>query len=55
MRRVRCVFVVEPLQELSGQVVVLTLILMSVLLYKHRDHAAEFLRSFAAFEGFLRI
>jgi hypothetical protein len=48
-------FVGEPLQGLGGQVVVLTLILMSVLLYKHRDHAADFLRSFAAFEGFPRI
>ena len=40
-----------PPQRLSGQVVVLTLILMGVLLYKHRDHAGEFLRSFASFEG----
>ncbi len=31
--------------------VVLTLILMGVLLYKHRDRAAAFLRSFASFEG----
>ncbi len=29
----------------------LTLILMGVLLYKHRDRAGEFLRSFASFEG----
>jgi hypothetical protein len=43
-----------PPQRLSGQVVVLTLILMGVLLYKHRDHAGEFLRSFASFEGFPR-
>ena len=41
----------EPLHGLSGQVVVLTLILMGVLLYKHRDRAGEFLRSFASFEG----
>ena len=41
----------EPLQGLSGQVVVLTLILMGVLLYKHRDRAGEFLRSFTNFEG----
>ncbi len=39
---------------LIGQVVVLTLILMGVLLYKHRGHAGEFLRSFASFEGFPR-
>jgi len=32
-------------------VVVLTLIIMSVLLYKHRDRAREFLTSFASFEG----
>ncbi len=38
-------------QGLSGQVVVLTLILMGVLLYKHRDRAGEFLRSFVSFEG----
>ena len=44
-------FVGEPLQGLGGQVVVLTLILMGVLLYKHRDRAGEFLRSFASFEG----
>ena len=44
----------EPLQGLSGQVVVLTLILMGFLLYKHRDRAGEFLRSFASFEGSLR-
>ena len=44
----------SPLQELGGQVVVLTLILMGVLLYKHRDRAGEFLRSFASFEGSLR-
>jgi hypothetical protein len=43
-----------PPQRLSGQVVVLTLILMGFLLYKHRDHAGEFLRSFASFEGFPR-
>jgi hypothetical protein len=30
---------------------VLTLIIMSVLLYKHRDRAREFLLSFASFEG----
>ncbi len=42
------------LSGLSGQVVVLTLILMGVLLYKHRDRAGEFLRSFASFEGSLR-
>ena len=48
--RVVCL-VGEPLQGLSGQVVVLTLILMGVLLYKHRDRAGEFLRSFASFEG----
>jgi hypothetical protein len=41
----------EPLQGLSGQVVVLTLIIMGFLLYKHRDRAGEFLRSFASFEG----
>jgi hypothetical protein len=45
----------EPLQGrcsgLSGQVVVLTLVLMGVLVYKHRDRAGEFLRSFASFEG----
>jgi hypothetical protein len=41
----------EPLQGLGGQVVVLTLILMGVLLYKHRDRAGDFLRSFASFEG----
>jgi hypothetical protein len=41
----------EPLQGLNGQVVVLTLILMGVLLYKHRDRAGEFLRSFVSFEG----
>jgi hypothetical protein len=44
-------FIEEPLQGLGGQVVVLTLILMGVLLYKHRDRAGEFLRSFASFEG----
>jgi hypothetical protein len=43
----------EPLQGLSGQVVVLTLILMGVLLYKQRDRAGEFLRSFVSFEGTL--
>jgi hypothetical protein len=41
----------EPLQGLSGQVVVFTLILMGFLLYKHRDRAGEFLRSFTNFEG----
>jgi hypothetical protein len=41
----------EPLQGLSGQVVVFTLILLGVLLYKHRDRAGEFLRSFTNFEG----
>jgi hypothetical protein len=48
---VSCFFLGEPLQGLSGQVVVLTLILMGFLLYKHRDRAGEFLRSFASFEG----
>ena len=46
------------LQGLSGQVIVLTFILMGILLYKcprkHRDRAGEFLRSFASFEGSLR-
>ena len=44
----------ERLQGLSDQVVVLTLILMDVLLYKHRHRAGDFLRSFASFEGSLR-
>ena len=44
----------EPLQGLSGQVVVFTLILMGFLLYKHRDRAGEFLRSFTNFEGSTR-
>jgi hypothetical protein len=43
--------VVEPLQGLSVQVVMITLIIMGVLLYKNRDSAGEFLRSFASFEG----
>ena len=47
----RVVSLGEPPQRLSGQVVVLTLILMGVLLYKNRDRAGAFLRSFASFEG----
>ena len=46
-----CYALRRGVQGLSGQVVVLTLILMGVLLYKHRDRAGEFLRSFASFEG----
>ena len=40
--------------RLIGQVIVLTLILMGVLLYKNRDRAGAFLSSFANFEGSLR-